>query len=81
MTYTKQHASENIAMHARAIEALREVGWTPHNEPRNWRDLGENATYLVLRQFPAEVEFKRARHQVLRVMAEYRGYKKAEWKE
>jgi len=75
---TKTQAAQNKAMYAAAIPALREVGWTPVNEPRNWSDLAENATYLVLREFPAEVTFQRARHQVISVMMEYRG-KRGEW--
>lgn len=78
---TKAQAEQNKAMYAAAIPALREVGWMPDPEPRNLTVLAENATYLVLRQFPPEVTFDRARHQVLRVMAEYRGYKQAEWKQ
>jgi hypothetical protein len=76
---TKAQAEQNKAMYTAAISALREVGWMPEPEPRNWMVLAENATYLVLRQFPPNVTFDRARHQVLKVMVGYRGYKQAEW--
>jgi len=79
MTYTKQHATENLAIYAAALPALRAVGWTPNNEPYNWRALSVRVLNELLQRFP-EVPEKRIRHQILRVMAEYRGYKKAEWK-
>lgn len=79
MTYTKQHAAENKELYRVAIDALHEVGWKPEPEPRNWQVLASLATAEVCNCFH-EIPHTRISHQVLRVMAEYRGYKKAEWK-
>ncbi len=51
MSYTAHHAEQNRQMRAAAVPALREVGWMPEPEPRNWTALAINATYLVLRDF------------------------------
>jgi len=72
VSYTKLHAAQNVSIRAVALPALHEVGWQPEPEPRNWSALAENATYLVLREFP-DVSFQRVRHQVIAVMMEYRG--------
>lgn len=77
MSYTAHHAEQNRQMRSAAIPALREVGWMPEPEPRNWTALAINATYIVLRDFP-DVDFKRARHQVIAVMMDYRG-RPGEW--
>jgi len=44
MSYTAKHATQNKAMRTTAIPALREVGWMPEPEPRNWTALAINAT-------------------------------------
>lgn len=72
MTFTKAHVEQNAELYRVAKDALKYVGWKPDPEPRNWPDLAVNATYLVLRDFP-DVEFRRARHQVMKVVMHYRG--------
>lgn len=78
MTYTKQHADENRELRRIAKDALEYVGWKPDPEPREWRTLASLAQAELANGFP-EIPASRIRHQVLRVMAEYRGYRKGEW--
>lgn len=79
MTYTKSHVTQNAAMRAAALPALREVGWQPDPEPRNWSQLAHYAATIVVRGNDDPRIYRRARHQVIAVMMEYRG-KPAEWK-
>lgn len=76
--YTQQQANENKAIKAAAPAALEKVGWTPDPEPENWQGLTKLAIKVLSEQFPAVPE-KRIRHQILSVMASYRGHKKSAW--